>query len=70
MIPYKFKGAASALYFTDGTREIIEHENGSYSARTSKVNIGNSSEFVLRGHFKPVKHRFSCALQSGAFTST
>ena len=49
------------------TWEIIEHENGTYSARMSIVNIGNSSEFVLRGHFKPVKHCFSCALQSGVF---
>ena len=30
MIQYEFKGATSALYSTDGTREIIEHKNGSY----------------------------------------
>ena len=30
MIPYKFKGTASALYTTDGTRKIIEHENGTF----------------------------------------
>ena len=35
------KAAASALYSTDETRKIIEHENGGYSAWASKVNVGN-----------------------------
>ena len=41
MIPYKFKGAASALYSAGGigTREIIEHENSSYNPQTSRVNV-------------------------------
>ena len=44
MIPYKFKGATSTLStlsYTDGTRRIIEHENGGYSALVLKVNVGN-----------------------------
>ena len=42
MIPYcKFKGNASGLYSTDGTREIIEHKTGDYSKRAFKVNVGN-----------------------------
>ena len=59
MIPYKFKGATSALhvYSTDVTRETVEHENGGYSAWALKANIENS---VLWGcsawsHFKLVK---------------
>ena len=65
MIAYKFKGATSALYSTDGTWEIIEHENGGYSARASKVYIRNSIlwDCSARSHFKPVKAPlFSCAM--------
>ena len=41
MIPYKFKGVASALYSTDRTLKIIEHENDGYNTQLSKVNVGN-----------------------------
>ena len=65
MIPCKFKGATSALYSTDGTREIIEHENGGYSAWASKVNVRNGvlQAYSARSHFKPVKALlFLCAI--------
>ena len=57
MIPNKFIATASALYFADRTREIIEHKNGGYSAHTSKVNVGNSvlQACSARSHFKPVQ---------------
>ena len=57
MIPNKFIATASALYFADRTREIIEHENGSYSAHASKLNVGNSvlQACSARSHFKPVQ---------------
>ena len=42
MIPYKFKGAASALYSSDGTWEITERDNGGYSVWASIVNIGTA----------------------------
>lgn len=42
MIPYKFEGAASALYSAYETRKIIEHENGGYKAWVFKEYIGNS----------------------------
>ena len=60
MIAYEFKGATSALYPTDGTWEIIEHENGGYSVRASKVYIRNSvpQDCTARSHFKPVKAPF------------
>ena len=65
MIAYEFKGATSALYPTDGTWEIIEHENGGYSVRASKVYIRNSvlQDCTARSHFKPVKTLlFLCAM--------
>ena len=60
LISHKFKGAASALYFTDGTREIIEHKNGGYGIRASKVKVGNGvlQACLAWSHFKP-KHRYS-----------
>ena len=42
LIPYKFKGAASALYSSDGTWEITERDNGGYSVWASIVNIGTA----------------------------
>ena len=46
-----------------GLGEIIEHENGGYSAQKSKANIGNGvlQACPTRSHFKSVKAPlFSC----------
>ena len=64
MVEYEFKGATSALYSSCGIWEM-EHENGSYSAWVSKVNIGNSILLACSAGslFKPVKVQlFSCAM--------
>ena len=41
VIPYRLKGAASALYSTDRTWKITECKNGDYSTWAPKVNVGN-----------------------------
>ena len=65
MIPYKFKGAASALYSADRTWEIIELESGGNSEHSSKVNIGNGifRAYSARSYLNQLNHCFSHALQ-------
>ena len=52
-----FMSLRSTLYSGYKTQKMIEHENGSYSARVSKVNIGNSIRQTCSAssHFKLVK---------------